>query len=157
MAGGKGLEGHITCSSPGTPAPPQPVSGQRSHRAPGIQRSLPGDSCPFSMLVAHGWVGGGWSCGHPMRASCGPLSAAGCSTFPGWKEQHPQGAQQPTSLADRRGLGETCFFKGIFVQNNCSFGLLQSPLGGRFIVYIDSCTISQPSPPPSPAPSPAVL
>lgn len=74
--------------------------------SPWHQRSLPGDGCPFT-LMAHGCVVvHSSSFGHPMRASCDPLSTPGSS-----------------GLADRGVLGETCCFKGIFVQSNCSFGL----------------------------------
>lgn len=107
---------------------------RRSLASAWAQRSLPGDSCPLSM---------------PLVPAATPMLPAprGAAPSPRRKEQHLQSAQQLTSLADRGGLGETRCFKGIFVQSSCS-GLWRSPLGGRFVVYIDSCTISQPLPPP---------
>lgn len=122
--------------------------------SPWHQSSLPGDGCPFSMLVAHGWVvARSWSLWPPPKSCLWPTEYRGAGPF----LMGGSRTSRALGLTDRGVLGETCFSKGIFVQSNCSFGLLQSPLGGRFIVYIDSCTISQPSPPPLPTLSPAVL
>lgn len=114
---------------------------RRSLASAWAQRSLPGDSCPLSVPLAHPWSP------RPPQCFLRPAEHHGEQHLPPGKEQHLQRARQLTSLADRGGLGETRCFKGIFVQSSCS-GLWRSPLGGRFVVYIDSCTISQPLPPP---------
>lgn len=73
-----------------------------------------GDNCPFSMLVARGRVVTlSWFLSPPHESFLCPAEHHG-------EQQCLQGAQQLTSLAGRGGLGETCCFKGIFVQSNCS-------------------------------------
>lgn len=138
-AGGSELDGRRGAGWRGA-AHPAP----RSLASAWAQRSLPGDSCPLSVPLARPWSL------RPPQCFLRPAEPGEEQRLPRGKEQHLQSARQLTSLADRGGLGGTRCFKGIFVQSSCS-GLSRSPLGGRFVVYIDSCTISQPLPPPLPA------